>query len=130
MRLHQKSLIVAAVVLLLFLISYRYSLYQNQSLLPYLTDPASATSFQKIVTYTFMMVGIPPTMLLILFTTFFCTTSYPNYVVQISCFGNPFSLSDSGGFFAYVVASLVSLAILWYLAATVSRFGQHDKKRS
>ena len=120
MRFTQKALIAAAVVLFLFLVSYRYSLFQNQSLLPYLQDPASATPFQKIITYTFMMIGVPPTMLLILFTTFFCQTSYPNYVVQISCFGNPFSLSDSGGFFAYLVASLISIGVLWFLVSAVT----------
>ena len=113
-------MIAAAIVLFLFLVSYRYSLYQNQSLLPYLQDPTTATPFQKIVTYTFMMIGIPPTMLLILFTTFFCQTSYPNYVVQITCFGNPFSLSDSGGFFAYLIASLISVGVLWFLISAVT----------
>lgn len=129
MRFTQKSIIASAIVLLLFLISYRYSLFQNQSLLPYLQDPISATPFQRILTYTFMMIGLPPTMLLILFTTFLCQTSYPNNVVQITCFGNPFSLSDSGGFFAYLVASLVAIGILWYLVHAVSSIHHPVKQK-
>lgn len=119
MRTDQKSFIVAGILFFLFLVSYKFSLYQNTSLLPYLNDAASATTFQRIITYTCMMFGLPPTMFLILYTTYLCQTSYPNNIVHITCFGNPFSLSGPEGFFAYIVSSLLSVIILWYLYSLV-----------
>ncbi len=107
-------------ILFLFLLSYRYSLLHDTSLLPYLNTPDTVPPFTRLITYVFMMIGIPPTILMILFTSIFCTTSYPNYVVLYTCFGSPFVMSSQNGFIAYLIASILSVGILWRIYSIIS----------
>ena len=117
----QYTPIIFGAILFLFLLSYRYSLLHDTSLLPYLNTPDTVPPFQKLLTYVFMMIGIPPTILMILFTSIFCTTSYPNYVVLYTCFGSPFVKSSQNGFIAYLIASCLSTGILGYLYSVFSK---------
>ena len=99
----------------LFLVSYKYSLFHSQSVLPYLSSGQNIPAFTKCITYALMMIGVPPTILLILYNTFLCHTTVVNWVVQTVCFQTPFVLSAGDGFFAYIIASLMS-AVLFGIA--------------
>lgn len=115
MRTQQKILLATGIVFFLFMISYKFSLFHTTSLLPYLNTPDTVPIFTKVLTYIFMMIGLPPTILLILYTTFLCHTTLVNWVVQIVCFGSPFTLAASDGFFAYIIASIISTGIFYYI---------------
>lgn len=108
----QKILFLASsVVFLLFLVSYKFSLLHETTQLPYLAS-SPIPLFQRIATYAFMLIGIFPTILLILYTSILCTTTLVAGTVTTMCFGSPFAVSDSSGFFAYLVAGLVSTVIV------------------
>jgi len=109
----QRTLLFTAIVFLLLLISYKFSLLHETNMLLYLQNPI-ISPFQRIFTYVFMMIGIIPTILLILYTSILCHTEFIAAVTTI-CFGSPFNISDSGGFFAYIVACLITMGIIFYL---------------
>jgi len=114
MRLNQKTLLAAGIMFFLLLLSYKFSLLHETVQLSYLNNPTIAP-FQRIITYIGMMIGIIPTIFLILYTSFFCNTQTVIGAVQTICFNAPFSLSDSEGFFAYIVASLLAVIIITYI---------------
>jgi hypothetical protein len=113
MRNQQKLLLTTGIVFFLFIVSYKFSLFHATSMLDYLKTPDMAPPFTKLLTYILMMIGLPPTILLILYTTFLCHTTLLNWIPQIICFGSPFTLSASDGFFAYIVASLIASGLLF-----------------
>jgi len=115
MRAQQKIFLATGIVFFLFIVSYKFSLFHTTSLLPYLNTPDTVPLFTKALTYILMMIGLPPTILLILYTTFLCHTTLVSWVIQIVCFGSPLTLADSSGFFAYIVASLISAGIFYYV---------------
>ena len=113
MRNQQKILLTTGIMLFIFIVSYKFSLFHATAMLEYLKTPEAIPPFTKFLTYVLMMMGLPPTMLLILYTTFLCHTTLVNWAVQIVCFGSPFNLSANDGFFAYIIASLISAGILY-----------------
>jgi len=113
MRKNQKILLATGIAFFLFLVSYKFSLYHATSQLPYLNTPDAVPLFTKIMTYVFMMIGLPPTMLIILYNTFLCHTALVSWAVQTVCFSAPFSLAGTEGFMAYIVASLISAALFF-----------------
>jgi hypothetical protein len=115
MRNQQKLLLATGIILLLFIISYKFSLFHTTVMLDYLKTPDTIPPFAKMLTYVLMMIGLPPTMLLILFTTFLCHTTLVNWAVQIVCFGSPFTYAANDGFFAYIVASLIATGIFYFI---------------
>jgi len=114
MRAQQKIFLATGIVFFLFIVSYKFSLFHTTSMLDYLSAPDTVPIFTKILTYALMMIGLPPTILLILYTTILCHTTLVNWAVQIVCFGSPLTLTASDGFFAYIVASLISAGIFYY----------------
>jgi hypothetical protein len=91
-------------------------------MLPYLATPQTVAPIPYILTFVMMMAGIAPTILLILYTTFLCHTTLVNWAIQIVCFGSPFNLADSGGFFAYIIASLIAaLATGYFLSLALGK---------
>ena len=127
MKPSQRTLLVSTAVFFLLLISYRFSLLHPVSQLPYLMTPEMVMPFQKIVTYTLMLTGLPPTVLLIFYTSTFCTTSYPNNVVQFTCFGSPFAMGDSTGFFAWIVASLIVTYLVFVVLSAMNTQARRRK---
>jgi hypothetical protein len=119
MRINQRMLIIAGLMFFLLLISYKFSLLHDTTQLSYLDAPI-IPPFQRLITYIFMMIGIIPTILLMLYTSFFCHTVNPTGTVQTVCFNAPFSLGDSGGFFAYIVASIITVVVIMYIATIVT----------
>lgn len=117
---NQKRLLTIGMLFILLLISYKFSLLHDTNMLPYLMG-TTIPPFQRILTYVFMMIGLIPTILLILYTSTLCHTEYISNAVQTICFGTPFHLSDSSGFFAYIVASLITMVIFLYLATSLER---------
>jgi hypothetical protein len=113
MRSQQKIWLASGILFFLLLVSYKFSLLHEANMLPYLQNPV-IPPFQRLFTYVFMMIGIIPTVLLILYTSILCHTEFIASVTTI-CFGSPFNLSDSGGFFAYIVACIITTGIIFYL---------------
>ncbi len=101
MRVNQKTILAAGLLFILLLISYRFSLLHE-------TPPP----FQGFMTYIFMIIGIIPTILVLVFTSFLC---------QATCFGSPFAFSDSSGFIAYIVACIITVLVGIYLATRVQK---------
>jgi hypothetical protein len=116
-------LMLAGILFFLFLVSYKFSLLHDVSQLPYLKNPV-IPPFTRLYTYIFMMIGILPTILIVMYTSILCHTQVVAGIIQTVCFNQLFSLGDSGGFFAYIVASLISTAIVTYLSSAL-RIG-HD----
>ena len=114
MQKNQKTLMAAGILFFLLLVSYKFSPLHDTIQLAYLASPV-VSPFQRILTYVFMMIGIIPSSLLMLYTSTICTTSYPAGVVQYSCLGSPFAVGDTTGFFAYVVACIMTTLVLMYL---------------
>lgn len=114
MRNQQKLLLWGGILFFLFLVSYKYSLFQDTTQLLYLKNPV-VPPFMRLYTYAFMMIGILPTILVMFYTSILCHTQVVVGVIQTICFNQLFSLSDSGGFFAYIVASLISTVAVMYL---------------
>lgn len=120
MKQQHRVLIGFGIIFLLFLLSYRYSLLHDVSQLSYLNTPEAMPPFTRFITYLFMILGILPTIFMILFTALFCQTSYPARIVLYQCFGNPFAIQNGNGFVMYIVGSLLTTAALYYIFTTVS----------
>jgi hypothetical protein len=122
--MHKRNItfIATGILFLLFLCSYKFSLYHTSSMLPYLATPQTVAPIPYILTFVMMMAGVLPTILLILYTTFLCHTTLVNWAIRIVCFGSSFTLADSGGFFAYIIASLISaVAAGYFLSLALSK---------
>ena len=127
MRKSQITVLIPVVLFVFLLVSYRFSLYHETSQLPYLSNP-SLPLFQKILTYTFTTIGVLPTLLLILYTSILCSTSAASGVIQTTCFGKPFAVSDSSGFFAYIVACLAVAVAVWYMLSVLFEAAPRKQK--
>lgn len=126
--MHRKQLTIFGITLfVLFLVSYKFSLLHTTQQLSYLNDPAALSPFQRLFTYTFMMIGVPPTTFMILYMSILCHTELINGTITTICFGTPFALAGSEGFYAYGVASLLAAGILTYV---FSLFSPHSTKRA
>jgi hypothetical protein len=110
MRLNQKSLLLTSIIFFLLFISYKFSLYHETTQLAYLSNPV-ISPFQRLFTYLFMMIGIIPTIFVMLYTSMFCHTLNPTGIIQTICFDGPFAMSDSSGFFAYIVACIITTVL-------------------
>lgn len=121
MKHSHKLIIVFAVICFLMLWGYKYSLLHDVSQLAYLQQPETVPPFTLFSTYVLMCIGILPTILVMLLTSFLCQTSYPAGTVLYTCFGNPFALAQSSGYIAYVTASLVSSVALYYVTTMIIR---------
>ncbi len=101
MRVNQKTIISAGILFFLLLVSYRFSLLNE-------TPPP----FGGFMMYVFMTIGIIPTILVLMFTSFLC---------QTTCFGSPFAFSDSSGFIAYILACIITILVVIHLATRVQK---------
>ncbi len=119
-------LVSFVILFVLMMIGYKYSLLHDVSQLPYLQTPETLPPFTRFITYVFMCIGILPTILVILFTGFFCQTTYPAGVVLYTCFERPFAMADSSGYTAYMIACVLSVAALYYITTTII---SHQKPR-
>jgi hypothetical protein len=128
MRTQQKLLLITGIIFFLYIISYKYSLFHTTPMLPYLNTPDTVPPFAKLLTYILMIIGLPPTILLILYTTFLCHTTLVNEAVQIFCFGSPFTLSAGNGFFAYIVASIVATGIFYSIIRIIILSSDHTAR--
>lgn len=113
-------MLTAGIMFFLLLVSYKFSLLHETAQLSFLSAPTIPV-FQRLFTYTFMMIGIIPTMLLMLYTGYLCHTEAAAGVVQTICFNAPFSLSDSGGFFAWIVASIITVIVILYVVTLIQK---------
>ena len=121
MKRNQLLPIALGALFFLMLVGYRYSLLHDVSQLPYLQTPETVAPFTKLLTYFFMCIGILPTILIIIYTAFFCQTTYPAGVVLYTCFGNPFAFGDTTGFTAYLLASVLSIGAVAAIATAIFR---------
>jgi hypothetical protein len=101
MRVNQKTIISAGMLFFLLLVSYRFSLLNE-------VPPP----FGGFMTYVLMTIGIIPTILILIFTSFLC---------QATCFGSPFAFSDSSGFMLYIIASIITVLALIKLVTRVQK---------
>lgn len=121
MKQSYRLVILFACICFLMLLGYNYSLLHDVSQLTYLAQPESIPPFTWFMTYARMCIGILPTILVMLFTSFLCQTSYPAGIVLYTCFGSPFAFAESSGYIAYVTASLISSIALYYVTTVIIR---------
>ena len=116
----KKLLLFYALISVLLLLSYRYSLFADVSQLPMLEHPDTMTPFQRLITYTFMMIGIIPTILIMIGVSFFCHTTYPAGIVTFVCFNQQYSFTDGNGFIVYIIASICTVMAIRYIFTRIT----------